>query len=63
MTDGREAKAAAVRVARARLQLKQEDVAALCGLDQSTISKAERGTAHPDTYTIILDALARVVAT
>lgn len=50
MTDDRQERATAVRIARARHRLTQEDLAQLTGLDQTTISKAELGTARDATY-------------
>ena len=60
MKDHRAAKARAetVRIARARLQIKQAELAELAGLDQTTISKAELGTASFATYDIIDQAFA-----
>lgn len=58
MTDSRAARAEAVRIARARLQINQTDLALLAGLDQTTISKAEHGTASHATYDIIDQAFA-----
>lgn len=62
MKDHRAAKARAetVRIARARLQINQMDLALAAGLDQTTISKAEHGTASFATYDIIDRALARL---
>lgn len=60
MRDGRTARAEAIRVARARLRLSQEQVARLADVDQTTVSKAEDGRASEDTYDRIDRALAAV---
>lgn len=57
MAQGRETRAAAIRVARALHRLNQNDVARIAGLDQSTVSKAEAGRASDATYDAIDQAL------
>ena len=50
-------RAEAIRVARARLRLKQADLAKQAGVDQPRVSKAESGRAKPHIY----DALERAI--
>lgn len=57
LTDVRKAWADAIYVERHRRRLKQADVAVLIGLDQSTVSNAERGDASDETYAAIAKAL------
>ncbi len=57
----REDRARDIRVARASRRLKQADVAALAGLHQGTVSKAEDGLASEQVYDqieAVLDELA-----
>lgn len=61
MTDVRRAeRAAGIRVARARANLEQADVAELAGLNQSTVSRAEQGRGSDDTFDAIEAAFARL---
>lgn len=53
-------RAEAIRVARARLRLNQADLAKRAGLDQSTVSNAEKCRARPSTYDAIERALAEL---
>lgn len=53
----REERARAIRAARAAARLKQMDVASRAGLDQATVSKAERGRGSETTYDAIEAAL------
>lgn len=62
MSDERQARARRVRVARARHDLGQEEVARLAGLDQTTVSKAEKGKASEATYDAIEAAFAELAA-
>lgn len=50
-------RAVAIRVERARLKLKQGEVATMAGLDQGTVSKAEDGRGSDATYEAIAAAL------
>ncbi len=56
LTDPRSVWADAIYVERHRRRLKQADVATLTGLDQTTVSKAELGTASDETFRTIADA-------
>jgi transcriptional regulator with XRE-family HTH domain len=58
MTDIRSVWADAIRLERLKRRLNQEDVAEMTGLDQTTVSKAEQGTAGIRTYEAIARALA-----
>lgn len=58
LTDARKSWADAIYLERHRRRLDQEAVAQLAGLDQTTVSKAERATASPETYAAIAKALA-----
>lgn len=49
----------AVYAARARKELSQKELSALCGIDQSDISKIERGIANPTIST--LERIAKVL--
>lgn len=51
-------RAVAIRVERARLRLKQDEVAKKAGLNQATVSKAEDGIGSDATYEAIAAALA-----
>ena len=51
--------AAAVAAARAKAGLSQRELAARCGIDQSDISKIERGVANPSVAT--LERIARAL--
>ncbi len=53
----REDRARDIRVARAARRLKQADVAAIVGLNQATVSKAEVGRASEKIYDLIEAAL------
>lgn len=57
LTDLRSVWADAIYVERHRRRLKQQDVAELAGLDQTTVSKAELATASDETYEAIAKAL------
>ena len=57
LTDPRSVWADAIYVERHRRRLKQDDVAKLAGLDQTTVSKAELATARDETYEAIATAL------
>lgn len=50
-------RAEAIRIARARLRLKQVDLAKQAGIDQPRVSKAEAGRAKPHIY----DAIERAI--
>lgn len=56
LTDRRRVWADALYVERHRRRMKQEEVARLAGLDQTTVSKAELGTAREETYLAIAAA-------
>lgn len=57
LTDPRSVWADAIYVERHRRRLKQEDVAKLAGLDQTTISKAELAAGRVETFRTIAAAL------
>lgn len=57
MTRRREVWADAIYVERHRQRLKQVEVARLVGLDQATISYAERGFASEESFRAIAKAL------
>lgn len=57
LTDPRSVWADAIYVERHRRRLKQEDVAKLAGLDQTTISKAELAAGRVETFQAIAAAL------
>lgn len=57
LTDIRTTWAEAIRLERHRRRLKQEDVARLTGLDQTTVSKAEGGRGGLNAFQAIARAL------
>lgn len=57
LTDPRSVWADAIYVERHRRRLKQQDVATLAGLDQTTVSKAELAAGSDDTFRAIATAL------
>lgn len=56
-TETREAWARVIRAERTQRKLNQDDVAAMTGLDQTTVSKAELGRASLETLVTIAKAL------
>lgn len=61
MKDGRQERAEAIRVARARYQLDQADIAKHAGIAQGTVSKAEQGRGSDDVYDAIEKAITELV--